>query len=417
MKIILPQVIITDPKSPYNGQKMDIRINNGEIKEISSSIKNKQDYDLIEFSRGRWISPGWVDIRSRSGEPGNEQRETYHSLSKAAANGGYTHIGVQPSTYPTRDSKTHIESILQSTKNLDVSFLPLGALSKELKGKKLCEIYDMNLSGAVGFSDDQNDIENPHLLQLALQYSKDLNTVIHTFCFEKRLSPKGQVNEGNISLTNGLAPISSISETTRIKRDISIHEYSGGRMHIAGVSTSEGVDLIRRAKKNRIGLTADVCILNLIGTDDDLVEFDTSLKTLPPLRSKSDQKSLWDGLMDGTIDIITSDHNPMDIESKRCEFGKAQFGTATIENSFGWYRAKKANQRALDRWVEAVAHNPRKLFNLNDVSIDIGNYADLTIFANDGSPIEKKTLGVNVPNWNQNGRAIGIINNKKIIQL
>ena len=178
----------------------------------------------------------------------------------------------------------------------------------------------MNLSGAVGFSDDQNDIENPHLLQLALQYSKDLNTVIHTFCFEKRLSPKGQVNEGNISLTNGLAPISSISETTRIKRDLSIHEYSGGRMHIAGVSTSEGVDLIRRAKKNQIGLTADVCILNLIGIDDDLVEFDTSLKTLPPLRSKSDQKSLWDGLMDGTIDIIASDHNPMDIESKRCEF-------------------------------------------------------------------------------------------------
>tara|TARA_Y100000385_G_scaffold59335_1_gene57422 strand:+ start:14399 stop:15652 length:1254 start_codon:yes stop_codon:yes gene_type:complete len=417
MKIILPQVIITDPKSPHNGQKMDIRINNGEIKEISRSINNIKDYDLIEFSRGRWVSPGWVDIRCRSGEPGNEQRETYYSLSKAAANGGYTHIGIQPSTNPVRDSKIHIESILQSTKNLDVSFLPLGALSKELKGEKLCEIYDMNISGAVGFSDDQNDIENPHLLQLALEYSKDLNTVIHTFCYEKRLSPNGQINEGEISLLNGLGPISSISETTRIKRDLSIHAYSGGRLHITGVSTSEGVNLIREAKKNQIGLTADVCILNLIGNDNDLIEFNTSLKALPPLRTKSDQKSLWKGLMDGTIDIIASDHNPSDIESKRCEFGKAKFGTATIENSFGWYRAKKANQKALDRWIEAVAHNPRKLFNLKDCIIDIGNDVDLTIFANDGSLTESKSLGVNVPNWNQNGRAIGTINNKKIIQL
>ncbi|CAI8283711.1 MAG: Dihydroorotase [Owenweeksia sp. TMED14] len=417
MKLILPQVIITDPRSPHNGKKSDIMIENGQITAIASNIDKKNDFEILESARGRWISPGWVDIRARCGEPGKELRETYSTLSESASNGGYTHVAILPSTNPPRDSRPHIESLIQSTENLDVNFLPLGSITKDLKGDKLSEIYDMQLAGAVGFTDDQYNIKDPHILQLALQYTSDLQTNIQSFCHERSLSPRGQINEGDISAINGIPPISSLSETLRIKRDISIHEYSGGELHLAGISTLEGVNLIREAKKNQKGLTADVAIANLIGTEDNVKYFDATYKTLPPLRLKSDREALWKGILDGTIDMIASDHNPMDIESKELEFGKAEFGVSTIEHTFAWYRGMNSSQEALQAWIEAVAHKPRELYNIGECILKVGCPADLTIFANDGSVIKKRTKGINIPNWPQNGRAIATILNNKIILL
>ena len=417
MKLILPKVIITDPRSPHNGEQKDIMIKDGQITAIADNIEKIEGYAMLESFRGRWISPGWVDTRSRCGEPGFEQRETYLSLSFAASNGGYTNVAVLPSTNPTRDSRPHIESLIQSTENLDVNFLPLGSISNNLKGEKLSEIFDMQIAGAVGFSDDKNQIKNPNLLQLALQYSSDLNTSIQTFCYETELSPEGQIHEGDISANNGLCPIPALSEILRIKRDISIHEYTGGKLHITSVSTAEGVDLIREAKKTQQGLTADVSVANLIGTENDLEDFDSTYKTLPPLRSESDKEALWRALLDGTIDIVASDHNPMDIESKDCEFGRAKFGAATIEHSFAWYRAVNPSQEALNKWIEAVSHNPRELYNLGQCVIKVGCPSDFTIFANDGSVVKKKSKGINVPKWPQNGRAVGTILNENIIEL
>ena len=417
MKLILPEVIITDPRSPHNGEQKDILIKDGQITAITDNIEKKEGYKILESFRGRWISPGWIDTRSRCGEPGFEQRETYLTLSSAASNGGYTHVAVLPSTSPTRDTRPHIESLIKSTENLDVDFLPLGSISDNLKGKKLSEVFDMQAAGAVGFSDDKKEITNPHLLQLALQYTSDLNTSIQTFCYETALSPEGQIHEGYISAHNGLPPISALSEILRIKRDISIHAYAGGKLHITSVSTSEGVDLIREAKKTQEGLTADVSVANLIGTENDLENFDSTYKTLPPLRSELDKEALWKALLDGTIDIVASDHNPMDIESKDCEFGRAEFGAATIEHSFAWYRAVNPSQEALNKWIEAVSHNPRELYNLGQCVIKVGCPSDFTIFANDGRVIKKESKGINVPKWSQNGRAVGTILNENIIEL
>ena len=417
MKLILPEVIITDPRSPHNGEQKDIMIKDGQITAIAKNIEKKEGYKILESFRGRWISPGWVDTRCRCGEPGFEQRETYLSLSSAASNGGYTHVAVLPSTKPTRDSRPHIESLIKSTENFDVDFLPIGSISDDLKGKRLSEIFDMQAAGAVGFSDDNNEISNPHLLQLALQYSSDLDTSIQTFCYEPTLSPEGQIHEGDVSAHNGLPSNSSLSEILRIQRDVSIHGYAGGKLHVTSVSTLEGVDLIREAKKNQKGLTADVSVANLIGTENNLKDFDPNYKMLPPLRSKSDKDALWGGLLDGTIDIVASDHNPMDIESKNCEFGRAKFGAATIEHAFAWYRAINSSQEALNKWVEAVSHNPRELYNLGQCVIKVGCPSDFTIFANDGRVVKKESKGINVPDWSQNGRAVGTILNENIIEL
>jgi dihydroorotase len=206
-----------------------------------------------------------------------------------------------------------------------------------------------------------------------------------------------------------MSPIPVLAETLRIQRDLAIHAYAGGNLHIAGVSTAEGVALLREAKATGQAVTADVAIANLVGSDKDIAGFDSTYKTLPPLRSEADQEALWSGLLDGTLDLIVSDHNPMDTETKDCEWGQAHFGAATVEHAFGWFRHKNPSHEALERWVEAVAHNTRQLYHLGECTIKVGMPADLTIFALDGSAEGQYTKGVNIPHWTQNGRAIGTI--------
>lgn len=416
MKILLPHVLVMDPKSPHHGQTVDILLEDDAISAIGSNL-DSSGAEVLESARGRLVSPGWIDGRARCGEPGYEERETYRSLAEAAAHGGFTHIAVMPSKSPVRDSRPHIESLQQSTSGYPVEFLGIGSVSKNLEGEQMSEMLDMLEGGAVAFSDDQASIRHPHLLQLALQYAADLPTHIQSFAFEKQLCPTGQAHEGPIALSQGLSPIPSLAESLRIQRDLMIHAYAGGHLHIAGLSTAEGVDAVRAAKAQGQQVSADVAIANLVGTEADIVGFDTTYKLLPPLRSTEDQEALWEGFMDGTIDLVVSDHHPMDTEAKDCEWGLAQFGAATIEQAFGWYRQVNPSHEALERWVDAVAHQARALYHLGDCEIKVGMPADLTLFALDGSAEGQYSKGVNVPTWTQNGRAVGTILGSQITGL
>lgn len=416
MKMLLPHVLIMDPRSPHHGQTVDILLDDEAIAAIGPDLDG-QGAEIIEGARGRLVSPGWVDGRARCGEPGREERESYLSLAKAAAHGGFTHIAVMPSTAPARDSRPHIESLQQSTSGYPVEFLGIGSVSKKLQGEQLSEIMDMLEGGAVAFSDDLNSIRHPHLLQLALQYSADLPTHIQSFAFEKDLCPTGQAHEGAVALSQGLSPIPSLAESLRIQRDLMIQAYAGGHLHIAGLSTAEGVEAVRAAKARGQQITADVAIANLVGSEGDIIGFDSTYKLLPPLRSTEDREALWEGFLDGTIDMVVSDHQPMDSEAKNCEWGLAEFGAATIEQAFGWYRQVNPSHKALERWVEAVAHQARTLYNLGECEIKVGMPADLTLFALDGSSEGQFTKGVNVPQWLQNGRAVGTIFGSQITGL
>jgi len=408
MKILLPHVLIMDPRSPHHGQTVDLLLEDGTIVAIGDTL-DARGATVLESARGRLVSPGWVDGRARSGEPGHEERETYTSLAHAASHGGFTHVAVMPSTTPARDSRPHVEALHQATGSLPVEFLPIGAVSKGLQGEQMAEMLDMLEGGAVAFSDDTHSISNPHLLQLALQYSADLPTHVQSFAYERHLCPSGQAHEGVVALSQGLSPIPTLAESLRIQRDVMIQEYAGGHLHIAGVSSAEGVEAIRAAKARGQQISADVAIANLIGTEEDIRGFDSTYKVLPPLRSSEDREALWEGFMDGTLDLVVSDHQPMDTEAKDCEWGQALFGAATIEHTFGWYRHLYPSHEALERWIEAVAHRARELYHLGTCEIKVGMPADLTVFALDGSAEGLATKGVNVPSWTQNGRAVGTI--------
>ena len=408
MKILLPHVLIMDPRSPHHGQTVDLLLEDGSIVAIGDTL-DARGATVLESARGRLVSPGWVDGRARSGEPGHEERETYTSLAHAASHGGFTHVAVMPSTTPARDSRPHVEALHQATGSLPVEFLPIGAVSKGLHGEQMAEMLDMLEGGAVAFSDDTHSISNPHLLQLALQYSADLPTHVQSFAYERHLCPSGQAHEGVVALSQGLSPIPTLAESLRIQRDVMIQEYAGGHLHIAGVSSAEGVEAIRAAKARGQQISADVAIANLIGTEEDIRGFDSTYKVLPPLRSSEDREALWEGFMDGTLDLVVSDHQPMDTEAKDCEWGQALFGAATIEHTFGWYRHLYPSHEALERWVEVVAHRARELYHLGTCEIKVGMPADLTVFALDGSAEGLATKGVNVPSWTQNGRAVGTI--------
>lgn len=416
MKILLPQVLVIDPPSPHNGKTVDILLSDGAIEAIGLDLDQK-NVNVIEAARGRMVSPGWIDGRARSGEPGHEERETYSSLAFAAAQGGFTQVAVMPSTTPPRDARPHIESLIQASQSLPVALLPIGSISKRIEGEHLAELTDMHLAGAVGFSDDVYGLDHAHLLQLALQYAQDMDVSIQSFAFDRSINPNGQAHEGAMALSQGLSPISILAESLRVQRDLAIHAYAGGRLHIAGLSTVEAVEMVRSAKANGQDVTADVAIANLIGTEADIQGFDSTYKVLPPLRSLGDKEALWGGLLDGTIDMVVSDHNPMDTEAKSCEWGQALFGAATIEHAFGWYHHVNASHEALERWIEAVAYQPRKLYQLGTCTVKVGMPADLTIFTLDGSAEQTHTKAMNTPSWTQNGRAIGIVRGKKVTLL
>ena len=404
-EFILPSVQVVDPRSPFHGRTVDILVVDGQVRAIdeANSLSNAP---LIEWARGLLLSPGWIDGRARSGAPGHEERENYDSLVAAACNGGFTHVALMPSTHPARDNRPSIEAIPEYD---SLAWIPVGALTQGLNGERLAELADMREAGALAFSDDKRPIDHPHTLQLALEYAQGLDARVWSFAMERNLCPTGVAHEGVAALKSGMAVIPRLAETVRVQRDLTIAEYAGGAIHLSGLSCEESVDLLRQAKLRGINATADVAIANLVGSDNDVESYNTSYKVLPPLRSESDQKALWAGLFDGTIDLVVSDHDPMDHELKNCEWGSASFGAATIERTFGWFRAKQNSQEALELWVEAVAHRARRIFGLGSVTVNVGSPADFTLFRLDGEQKERASLGVNYPDWKQVGRAEGVV--------
>jgi len=407
---ILPSVHVVDPRSPFHGHTVDLLIKDGQIQAIDSpgALTGAPE---VAWAKGMMLSPGWIDGRARSGAPGHEERETYGSLAAAALRGGFTHVALMPSTHPARDNRPAIEALPEYS---HLAWIPVGALTQSLQGEKLAELADMCAAGALAFSDDKRPVDHPHTLQLALEYAHGLEVRVWSFPFERNLCPTGVAHEGLSALKSGMAPIPALSETIRVQRDLAIAEYAGGGLHLSGLSCAESVEMVREAKARGVDVSADVAIANLVGTDSDIESYDTAVKLMPPLRSSVDQQALWDGAFDGTIDLIVSDHDPMDHELKNCEWGSASFGASTIEQCFSWYCAVRSDRPALEAWVEAVAHRPRTLFGLGSVHVNIGSPADFTVFNVDGQSTGTDSLGVNVPSWPRQGCAVGTVLNEEV---
>lgn len=374
MNLLIRSANVIDKKSEFHNKTVDILIKNGIISNIDTNIKNSKNYKELKFNNLS-ISPGWFDYSICTGEPGYEERDNVLNTLVVAAKSGYTSVGIQPNTNPIIDKRTEIEYLKSLASNSNIDIFPIGALTKESKGIELAEILEMGESGAIGFGDFKKPIKNPNLLKLALLYSKEYKYPIFSFPFEKRINGDGVMNEGVTSTLMGLKGIPNISEELNITRDLAILEYTGGHLHIPTISTTGSVDLIRNAKNKKLNVTCSTSIHNIFFDDSKILNFDTNFKVIPPLRSENDIDSLIKGIKDGTIDMVTSDHTPLNIELKNLEFDNADFGSIGLESSFGALNKIFSTKLTVD-----VLTRGKKIFNIENQTIKIGELANLTLF-------------------------------------
>jgi dihydroorotase len=375
MKILIKQAKIFDTSSKFYGQTLDLFINEGIITQIETEIKTVADHIIEGKSMG--ITQGWVDLKSHFCDPGEEHKETIETGLDAAAFGGFNHIAVLPSTNPVVDGKTQVEYLQSRAQHHISSIYPIGCISQGMKGEELAEMYDMSLSGVKLFSDDIIWL-SADMMHRALLYAKNFSGTIVAFSRDHSLSKNCQINEGLASVQTGLKGEPAVSEIIQIERNLRLASYTNGRIHFTGISTLEGVHLIRKAKANGIVVTADVHAMNLLFTEENLLHFDPNYKVLPVLRTKEDQNALWDGLNDGTIDCVVSDHRPADHEEKEIEFEHAAFGSIQLQTMVSaLIQHEKCNPTKL---FDALSQNSRNVLEIASRSIEIGNWADLTVF-------------------------------------
>jgi dihydroorotase len=375
MSTLLKNAVIIDAASPYHLQKKDILITNGKLEKIEDTIENNADYTVVALENLH-VSCGWFDTSVSLGEPGFEERETIKNGLQVAAKSGFTAIAVNANTNPVIDSKSDVEYLINRAQNAATKLYPIAALTQKSEGIEMAELYDMQQSGAIAFADYNKPIENDNLMKVALLYAQNFDGLVFSFPKNNAIAGEGIANEGANSTKLGLKGIPALAEHIQIARDLFLLEYTGGKLHIPTISTAKSVDLIREAKKKGLQVTCSVAAHHLVLTDDELSEFDSNFKTNPPLRTKEDTKALQKGVKLGAIDMITSDHNPIDIEHKKVEFSQAKDGVIGLESAFG---AINSVLEILE-YIDCLTTKPKAIFGIENHTIKEDNLADITLF-------------------------------------
>ncbi|WP_417370623.1 dihydroorotase [Gelidibacter japonicus] len=415
MNVLIKSATIVDPKSDFHNQTCDILIEKGIISQISEQVKNPDKVKEISLDNLH-VSQGWFDSSVSFGEPGYEERETIANGLETAARSGFTDVAVNPNTNPVIDSYADISFLRGKAKGNAVNLYPIGALTKNSDGEDLAELFDMKNAGAIAFYDYQKPVRNPNLMKLALQYASNFGGLIYSFPQESKISGLGVMNENVMSTSLGLKGNPTIAEELQIVRDLFLLEYTGGKLHIPTISSAKSVELIRNAKAKKLDVSCSVAIHNLILTDDVLKTFDTRFKVAPPLRTQSDSDALIEGLKDGTIDMVTSDHNPIDIEHKKIEFDYAKYGTIGLESAFGALHTAFTMKKTIDLLTKG-----RERFGIESAPIGIGSEAKLTFF----NPIENYQFDKEMilstsknaifENYNLKGKVYGVFSNNQLV--
>lgn len=411
-------------KTHSGSETIDIRVKDGVIKEIGTGLKATKGEESQDFG-GAYVSPGWMDMHIHLREPGYEHKETIKTGADAAAFGGFTAVACMPNTNPATHTRDVVEYIIKKAEDTAVDVHPIGCVTKDRKGKSIAEMGDMKAGGAVAFSDDGDPVYDSQVMRVALEYSSMLGVPIINHEEDLELSRPGHMNEGRVSTKLGLEGTPGIAEEVMIARDILLAEFTGGHVHVAHISTREGVDLVRRGKAKGVNVTTEVCPHHFDLTDEeiDTQKFDTNFKMHPPLRTRDDVDAMIEGLVDGTIDVICTDHAPHAIEEKEVEFIYAPNGIIGLETawSISNMRLLKTKKLDLQQLVEKMSYNPRHILNLEELSLEPGAKANLTFFNTDEDWIFTKA---NVRSKSKNspyidakltGRALGIYNKGKLV--
>ena len=414
MNILIKSATIIDSKSEFHNSTQDLLIENGLITNIAKSIKNPGDYQEIKLDNLH-ISQGWFDSSVSFGEPGFEERDTIENGLKTAAASGFTTVAMNANSNPVIQSNADITFVNAKAQNHAVKLLPIGALTMGSKGEDLAELYDMKSAGAVAFYDYKKSISNPNLMKIALQYASNFNGLVCAFPQENKIAGHGVMNENITSTTLGLKGIPALAEALHVARDLFLLEYTGGKLHFPTISTAESVSLIREAKKKKLDVTCSVAIHNLYFTDAALTDFNTHFKVLPPLRIQSDVDALIEGIKDGTIDMVTSDHNPIDVEHKKIEFDHAKYGTIGLESAFGALQSLFTIKKTID-----ILTKGKSRFGVENTPINIGNKVNISLFNPDTkytfsrNNILSKSKNAIFEEATLKGTVYGIIANNKI---
>jgi len=415
MNVIIRNARIIERNNPIHNQIVDIKIIDGIIDKIGATLPSSDNLQEITFDNLH-LSSGWFDTSVSFGEPGYEERETISNGLQVAAKSGFTGIALQPNSNPILDNQSQIHFVQQRANHNATDLFPIGALTQKSEGIDLAELFDMKKAGAIAFGDYNKNIDNANLLKIALQYSQDFDGKVIAFSQDTTIKGKGIVNEGIVSTQLGLKGIPALAEELIIARNLFILEYTGGKLHIPTLSSVKSVELIREAKAKGLQVTCSVAAHNLVLTDEVLISFDANYRVTPPIRTENDRKALINGVLDNTIDCITSDHNPVDIEHKKLEFDLAKNGTIGLESAYGALQAILPTEIIIEKLTSG-----RNVFGMESAEIKEGKKANLTLFTNEGTDTfeEKNVLSKskNSAFFGQTikGKVYGIYNNNQLI--
>lgn len=379
MNLLLTGVTIADPNSKFNKQKCDVRVEQGKITAINTTLgtfKANKGETVVDGT-GSVLSPGFFDLNCSIGDPGFETKEDVYTATAAAAAGGFTGLAVLPNSKPVVQSKGEVAYLINKAKGNLVDVLPIGAISQQLEGKELAELYDMQEAGAIAFSDGNKPIVDDGFMSRALQYAKGFKGLLMVYPENKSIAGKSQINESKNSVLLGMKGLPALAEEMHISRDLFLATYHDAKIHFSNISTAGAVALIKKAKKDGLKVTCDVAVHHLVFTEELLSDFDSNYKVKPPLRGKADVKALINGLKEGIVDAVSSQHRPHEIEFKDVEFEIAAYGIISLQTVLPLLI--KAGLDA-EQIAEKLAINPRIVLGIYPPVIEIGAEANFTVY-------------------------------------
>ena len=382
MRLLIQNGYVVDPAQETNTGK-NLLIEDGRVVGLSSHSDGVPEGVEVFDATGLIVAPGFIDMHVHLREPGHEYKETIASGAAAAVAGGFTTIGAMPNTSPINDNAAVTRFVIEQAERAGLaSVFPIGAITKNSEGTELAEMGEMKDAGIIAVSDDGRPVPTAGMMRRAMEYARGFDLPVIDHCEDKSLARGGVMHEGHWSLVLGLRGMPAAAEEVDAERNCLLAELTGARVHLAHVSTRGALDAVRRAKEKGLRVTCEVAPHHWTLTDEAVQDYDTNTKMSPPLRSQDHVDAILEGLRDGTIDIIATDHAPHHADEKELEFDQAPFGIVGLETAVGlaFENLVNAGVISLERLVELCATNPARIFNLEERgTLRAGARADLTI--------------------------------------